>query len=372
MLTLRNEDEVTTAKNILKSVQPVLISILPLSRKLRLSGLGQFHNRVIYASIESDARLSKLVQVLKYKFGKAGICLEANRNVYVPHVTIMKGSYESVQEKVSNLVKANHEIGEQSVQSLVLFSRFLPKDVDGTHHKISTVENSLKSLSSTLPKKLLQRVHYLFERGILSEGDRNEVQALLQSGDAVKLESGMTRLAELSCCSEDKTVLIMRGIPGSGKTHLVENSVEALEQKGYAYCSAKQLFHKAGGSAPDVAELNIAEAYCRSCFMDALATEQCFVVVDGVHTKCWEYEVYKYLGRAFGYTCHVLEIRVTTPEDIKVCLQSNKSGGQLEELLEAVEAWEDDPVASVIEPWFKKPDALKHKSVSLKQLLLKS
>ena len=369
MLTLHNEDEVTTAKNILKSVQPVLMSILPLSHKLRLSGLGQFNNRIIYASVESDARLSKLVQILKHKFGKAGICLEANRNVYVPHVTLVKGIHESVQRKVPNLVKANHEIGEQSVKSLMLFSRFLPKDVDGTHHKISTVENSLKSLSSTLPRKLLQRVDYLFDREILCEGDRNELQALLQSGDAVKLERGIARLAELSCRSEDKTVLIMRGIAGSGKTHLVENSVEALEQKGYAYCSAKQLFHKAGGSAPDVAELNIAEAYCRSCFLDALATQQCVIVVDGVHTKCWEYEVYKYLGRAFGYTCHVLEIRVTKPEDIKVCLQSNKSGVQMEELLEAVEGWEDDPVASVTEPWFKKPEALKHKSISLKQLL---
>ena len=42
MLTLESEDDVTTAKSILKSVQPVLVSILPLSHKLRFNGLGQF------------------------------------------------------------------------------------------------------------------------------------------------------------------------------------------------------------------------------------------------------------------------------------------------------------------------------------------
>lgn len=376
-LTLHNEIEVTTAKHILKSVQPVLVSILPLGSKLRFNSLGQFNNRILYATIEPDASLSKLVQVLKFKFGKAGISLEGNRDVFVPHVTIMRGtskdfsSHEHVQKTLSGLVKANREIGDQSVQSLVLFSRFLPKDVDGTHHKISTVENSLKSLSSTLPKKLLQRVGRSFENEKLSEGDRDELEALFQSGDAVELDKGLTRLAELGGdSSEDKVVLIMRGISGSGKTYLVENSVEALgDQKGYVYCSARQLFYKTGGFAPDAAELNIAEAYCRSCFMDAMATERHFVVVDGVHAKPWEYAVYRRLAHGFGYTCHVLEIRVTSPEDIKLCLQNNRSGVQLEDLLKAVQDWEDDPVAIVTEPWFHRPDVLKHETISLKQLI---
>ena len=376
MLTLCNEDQVTTAKNILKSVQPMLISILPLSHKLRFKGLGHFHERILYASIEPDARLSKIVQILKFKFGKEGISLEGNRNVFVPHVTILKGtskdfaSHEHVQKKLTNVATANHKLGEQSVHSLVLYSRFLPKDVDGTYHKISTVENSLKSLSSTLPKKLLQRVDHLFDSEKVCEDDRNELQELFQSGDAVKLDKAVTRLTELYSSSVNKMVVIMRGISGSGKTHLVENSVEARDYRdGYVYCSARQLFHKTGGSILDAAELNIAEAYCRSCFMDALATERFFVVVDGVHTKCWDYAVYKYLARAFGYVCRVLEIRVTDPEDVKVCLQNN-TGVQLEELLEAVQDWEDDPEATVIEPWFNKPDTLKHKTISLKQLLL--
>ena len=224
MLTLLSEDEVATAKNILKSVQPVLISILPPSHKLRFSGLGQFHNRILYASVEPDARLSKLVQVLKYKFTKAGVSLEGNRNVFVPHVTIMKGTakdftnQENLQKKLCALVAANHKIGEQSVPSIVLFSRILPKDIDGAHHKVSTVENSLRSLSSTLPKKLLQLVDRLFETEKLCDGERVELRALLQCGDAVKLNEGITRLSELGKTSVDKTVVILRGIPGSGKT----------------------------------------------------------------------------------------------------------------------------------------------------------
>lgn len=376
MLTLESEDDVTTAKSILKSVQPVLVSILPLSHKLRFNGLGQFDGRVLYASLEPDEGLFKLVQFLKLKFSRAGIGLEGNRSDFVPHVTVMKGTSndflvsDEIQKKLSNLVKANHEIGEQSVHSLVLFSRFLPRDVDGSYHKILAVENSLKSLSSTLPKKLLQRLNYLFERGQLCDDERNEIQELIQSVGATNVERGFRRLTELNNQFENKIVLIMRGIPGSGKTHLVENSVEVVgDRQGFVCCSARQLFHKAGGSPLDAAELNIAEAYCRSCFMDAMVTDRHFVVVDGVHSNCQQYAVFKYLAAAFGFTCHVLEIRVTSPEDIKTCLQSAASGIQMEELLDDVQDWEDDPGAVVIEPWFKNCGVSKHKAISLKQLL---
>lgn len=376
MLTLHTEDHVATAKSILKSVQPLLVSILPPSHKLRFNGLGQFHNRILYAKVEPDAALSKLVQALKYKFAKAGISLEGNRDVFVPHLTIMKGTSRDllstgyVQEKLSDMMKANHDIGEQCVESLVLFSRFLPKDIDGTHHKVSTVENSWKALSSTLPRKLCQYVDHLFESDKLCEKDKHDIQALFQSGDAAEVDRGLTRLVQLSNASQDRTVLIMRGIPGSGKTHLVENSVEAKGRSGYTYCSARQLFHKTGASVPDPSELNIAEAYCRSCFLDAMVNLCPFVVVDGVHSKCWEYAVYKCLARAFGYAFHVLEIQVKQPEDIKLCQQNCNSGIQLEQLLEDVQGWEDDPGATVIEPWFNKPDTLKYTgSVCLKQLL---
>lgn len=376
MLTLHTEDHVATAKSILKSVQPLLVSILPPSHKLRFNGLGQFHNRILYAKVEPDAALSKLVQALKYKFAKAEISLEGNRDVFVPHLTIMKGTSRDllstgyVQEKLSDMMKANHDIGEQCVESLVLFSRFLPKDIDGTHHKVSTVENSLKALSSTLPRKLCQYVDHLFESDKLCEKDKHDIQALFQSGDAAEVDRGLTRLVQLSNASQDRTVLIMRGIPGSGKTHLVENSVEAKGRSGYTYCSARQLFHKTGASVPDPSELNIAEAYCRSCFLDAMVNLCPFVVVDGVHSKCWEYAVYKCLARAFGYAFHVLEIQVKQPEDIKLCQQNCNSGIQLEQLLEDVQGWEDDPGATVIEPWFNKPDTLKYTgSVCLKQLL---
>ena len=79
--------------------------------------------------------------------------------------------------------------------------------------------------------------------------------------------------------------------------------------------------------------------------------------------------MYKCLARAFGYACYVLEIRVTQPEDIKLCQRNCSSGIQLEQLLEDVQDWEEDPEATVIEPWFSKPDTLKYtESVSLEQL----
>lgn len=382
MLTLHDDDEVITAKTIMKSVQPLLISLLPLSHTLCFSGLGQFHNKILYAGIKPDAELSKLVQVLKYKFGKAGVNLEGNRKTFVPHVTITKmasknlDTDESVSRKVSDLVNTCYEIGEQCVSSLTLFSRFAPKDLDGTHHKIAIIENSLKALSFSLPAKLLQQVHNLSEQGQLGDDVRSELKGLFESGDAVKLDQGFKKLTELSNVCDDKILLIMRGIPGSSTSYLVENSVEAINQKGYVYCNARQLFHKSGCSfVPDVADLAIAEAYCLSCVLDAMATEKSFIVVDGVHSQCWEYAVYKFLALAFGFKCHVLEIKVSKHEDVMSCLQNSKSGAQLEEILEIVQNWENDPGAAVIGPSFHNHETsenLKLTTVSLKELFLRN
>lgn len=376
MLTLKNEDDVTTAKNILKSIQPLLVSLLPLSHKLQINGLGQFHNRILYAKVDPDDSLLKIVQALKFKFGKAGISLEGNRDQFVPHLTVMRGRSltDELLRKLAETMKSNLEIGQQAVDSLILFSKYLPKTVDGTHQKILAVENSLKVLSSTLPTKFCQYADHLFGNKQICEDERNKIKALFQSGNATEMDMGLARLTELRNSVQDmeRVLLILRGIPGSGKTHLVENLEEAREPGGFTYCNSRQLFHKKGALALDICELNIAEAYCRSCFLDAMANLCPFVVVDDVHAKCWEYAVYKCLGQAFGYTCHVLEIRVSEPEDIKSCHQNCDSELQLKQLLEYVQEWEEDTTATIIKPWFTNLDHAKFtEPVSLKELLKK-
>ena len=374
MLTLKNEDDIATAKSILKSIQPLLVSLLPLRHKLKINGLGQFHNRILYAKVDPDDRLLKIVQALKFKFEKAEISLEGNRDQFVPHLTITRGRSltDELLRKLQELMKSNLQFGEQAVESLILFSRCLPKAIDGTHQKVSAVENSLKALSSTLPPKFCQYADYLFEKKEICEDERNKIKALFHSGNASEMDKGLAKLTELSNSFQDtgRVVIIMRGIPGSGKTHLIENSEEARESGGLTYCNSGQLFQKKGAIALDLCELNIAEAYCRSCFLDAMANLCPFVVVDGVYTKCWEYAVYKSLGQAFGYTCHVLEVRVSEPEDIKSCHQNCNSELQLKQLLGYVQDWEEDTTATIIKPWFTNLDHVTFtEKVSLKELL---
>lgn len=97
---------------------------------------------------------------------------------------------------------------------------------------------------------------------------------------------------------------------------------------------------------------------------------------NGVHSQCWEYAVYKFLALAFGFKCHVLEIKVSKHEDVMSCLQNSKSGAQLEEILEIVQNWENDPGATVIiGPSFhnhETSEVLNLTTVSLKELLLRN
>ena len=376
MLTLGNEEEISHVKNILKSVQAVMFCILPQTHQLQLNGLGCFRDRVLYAKVEPDARLSKLVQILKFKFSKAGISLEGNKTLFVPHVSILRctknnGRVDHVQKNFMKLVHLYKEyvFGEQSVQSLVLYSKYLPKDADGTHQKVLWIENSLVSLSSTLPKKLMQYVDCLFQQKKINDDEKSEIQALLQSGNSLKVDMGLARIEQYSYCFPDRVVLIIRGIPGSGKTFLVENSVEAKDGTGLTYCNSQQLFQRPGIFRLDQSELNIAEGYCLTCFIDAVVNLHSFIVVEGVYAQCWEYAIYKHLAHVFGYACHVLEMGVTDPETIKLCHKSCASRLSLEQLLGLFEHWESDPAATIIEPWFKKPKAEHNRFISLKELL---
>ena len=165
-------------------------------------------------------------------------------------------------------------------------------------------------------------------------------------------------------------LVILRGIPGSGKTYLAENSLEAKERGRVRVCGSQQLFQKTDNAAcVDPSEMNIAEAYCRTRFFEALEVSVPLVVIDGVHSQLWEYLVYKRVARAFGYTCRVLEIRCTDPEDIRACQQYCTSRRSLESLVDLVQSWQDDPEAVAIQPWFRKSKFQRGSERSLKELV---
>jgi 2'-5' RNA ligase len=90
MLTIKNDAELNLVKDILKGIQHILPSTLPPSRKLKFKGVGSFNDRILYVSVEKEPSLESFVKILKQKFHKAGINMDGNRDVFVPHMSVMR------------------------------------------------------------------------------------------------------------------------------------------------------------------------------------------------------------------------------------------------------------------------------------------
>jgi hypothetical protein len=106
----------------------------------------------------------------------------------------------------------------------------------------------------------------------------------------------------------------------------------------------------------DQSELNIAEAYCRNGFLEALNGGPSLIVVDDSHVQTWQYAFYRKIARVFGIPVRVLEITCNDRDAILECLEHGESGATMDELLDTVRNWEEDPEALRIEPWFRNPD----------------
>ena len=136
-------------------------------------------------------------------------------------------------------------------------------------------------------------------------------------------------------------VILVRGIPGSGKSHYAEELQEKFKTKGisgihYVYCSADQFFMVRsqrpvveGKRYPsleyqyDPTKLGQAHAQCQRRFIDALHTDAAVIIVDNTFIRLWELENYIRLARDAGYEVTIFEMQVETIKELKACVARN-------------------------------------------------
>jgi predicted kinase len=98
-----------------------------------------------------------------------------------------------------------------------------------------------------------------------------------------------------------KSLQILRGIPGSGK------STYAKSQTGAVICSADDYFLQADGTYQyDKTKLQDAHDFCFKKCHDALHAGEQTVIIDNMNATAWEISPYIMLGRNFGYNVEVL------------------------------------------------------------------
>jgi predicted kinase len=143
-----------------------------------------------------------------------------------------------------------------------------------------------------------------------------------------------------------KVLLIMRGCPGSGKSHYSNERVVEANDRGLSVqiCSADHYFVQAGGTYEfKPHKLCDAHAECLRCCIDALYRGVELVIIDNTNTRLREFETYAKLATAMGYEIQIKELRPSSNSDIETWHQRCLHHVPLDKIRQMDDRWETIP-----------------------------
>ncbi|ARD22714.1 MULTISPECIES: AAA family ATPase [Shewanella] len=127
-----------------------------------------------------------------------------------------------------------------------------------------------------------------------------------------------------------KLAIIMRGLPGSGKSYWVNEFLTkqgidtALHVKQYGYFSTDKYFEQEGQYLFNPKFLSQYHQANLTAFINALASNEPLVICDNTNVAKWEYMAYEAAAKALGYQVRVVVIG--DPKDSQhqaLCAQRN-------------------------------------------------
>lgn len=165
----------------------------------------------------------------------------------------------------------------------------------------------------------------------------------------------------------DKTVFIIRGLPGSGKSALAESLVSSIKQK-YGSIRIRIVSENFYFEHPDgtfkFEKMNIgrARSACLSSFVDGLRDGFQKIIVDNIHSEIWEYMNFAKLARAYDYQVIILEINCPDQKCALAFHARNTHAIPVSACINLYLRWERDPEAKVLHPWMPTPPKSKIES----------
>ena len=140
---------------------------------------------------------------------------------------------------------------------------------------------------------------------------------------------------------EPRQVIIMRGIPGSGKSSFLVG-LKMLWSTAVVV-SADHYFMDPDTMAYEFVPANIGKAHeaCKLNFDVALAANGGRVIVDNTNTQRWEYQYYLDQAALHGYQIVVLSLKAQSAAEAQQFAERNTHGVPVDKVLAMHERWED-------------------------------
>lgn len=358
MVKLENSSQLEIARGVLENTRHNFVQYLPKSAEITFTGVDNFHDRLIYTKVAPNASLDRFSSFLINQFRRAGLKTPGNHTVFTPHMTLVKMSRPMQHALHTSII--NHEaysqfrnmyIGKQCIGGIYLCSMTESKQDDGFYKRLHFVSNSLINMSPLIPSILSKCVHALQQSSAILDGEGETlIKSIMSSGaDTASFDKSVEAIHKLNSSVSNPLgviVVVLRGLPGSGKSHLSRNCLE----KNVFICSADDFFTKSGHYDFSHGSLSEAHSQCFENFLHAINDGKEVVVVDNTNSMMWEYRNYIYLCELLGIQHHILEIPHPNQQIISAYSARNLHKVDMASIKSYTERWEEDKRAMLVPP----------------------
>ncbi|ETV98563.1 hypothetical protein H310_08687 [Aphanomyces invadans] len=277
MLRLRNVQDLAIAQRMLLEMRGLIQTTVRASPSLELVGVSTFSNRVVHVQVTHPA-LAQIAALLRRRLQAVGISDVGNHDPFQAHVTLCKLNRDMCKTTPSvNYSNSSVRMGTQTWSDIELCATGGRLDADGFYVRLAP------TLALDVPEP-----------------------------DHAAMEAALPRLLP-------RSVLILRGAPGSGKSTASRAVARVYGPHAVRICSADSFFELAGVYTFDKSKLDMAHAHCQDQFDQALEDSTVnIVVVDNTNVELRHLLPYVDRARAANRPVHVLEFETS---DAAACIR---------------------------------------------------